>query len=197
MRLEVHNDKAPGIQRLPSSLRVDPSSVTKSQELLNVGQAKVTYVPQDGRLRATNPSQGLSLLPIPLSAAGNEHQFALYLSSGHVSNSGSYYKPSSPHFTVTVHYCSPPPPGQVSPVCKQLEGTVQKLPNPKWGSAFPAKVGASEADEVIMFQAKVPASGRLDDHIGVFVAENAASGWLVAGFDSGEEVQLPVSKTGE
>ena len=186
------------ITTLQKWLKVDATHVTHDPRLVDLTNMKPVYVPIDGRLRISEPSAGLHLLPVPSSTeeiASGTHRFTLFVSGGNVYNHRSEKLPSDT-FKVKVLSCDAPPSSVILPPCRALGGEVKLIPNPPRDASFPAKEGVLETEGLFVFEASVPASKKAK-WVGVLVEEGVhKKGWIVAGFDREELALLPVAKTG-
>ena len=186
------------VNGLQKWLRMDATKVKQDPHLVDLTNMKPVYVPIDGRLRISEPSAGLYLLPVPPPTEGlasGAHHFTLFVLGGNAYNHRSENFPSDT-FKVKVLLCDAPPPSVTLPPCKALGGEVKLIPNPPRDTYFPAKEGVPEKEGLLVFEAFVPASKK-EKWIGVFVEEGThKKGWVVAGFDREEPALLPVAKTG-
>jgi glycosylphosphatidylinositol deacylase len=186
------------VTTLQKWLMVDGTQVKHDPHLVDLTNVKSVYVPIDGRLRISEPSAGLHLLPVPPPTEGlasETHHFTLFVSGGNVYNHRSESLPSD-SFRVKVLSCDAPPPSVTLPPCRTLGGEVKLIPNPPRDAPFPAKQGVPETEGLLTFEASVPASKK-EKWVGVMVEEGAhRGGWIVAGFDREEPALLPVAKLG-
>jgi hypothetical protein len=77
------------VTTLQKWLMVDATQVKHDPHLIDLTNMKPVYVPIDGRLRISEPSAGLHLLPIPPPTeelASGAHRFTLFVSGGNVYN---------------------------------------------------------------------------------------------------------------
>lgn len=186
------------VDTLQKWLKVDATKVNQDPHLVDLTNMKPVYVPIDGRLRISEPSAGLHLLPVPPPTeelASGTHHFTLFVLGGNVYNHRSENLPSHT-FKVKVLLCDAPPPSVTLPLCRALGGEVKLIPNPPRDTYFPAKEGVPEGEGVFVFEASVPASKK-EKWVAVFVEESVhTKGWIVAGLDRKEPALLPVAKTG-
>lgn len=187
------------VTTLQKVLMVDATQVKHDSHLVDLTNMKPVYVPIDGRLRISEPSAGLHLLPVPPPTeelASGTHRFTLFVLGGNVYNHRSEIFSLSDTFRVKVLSCDAPPPSVTLPLCRTLGGEVKLIPNPSRDAPFPAKEGVPETEGLFVFEASVPAS-KNEKWIGVIVEEGVhRKGWVVAGFDREEPALLPVAKTG-
>lgn len=186
------------VTTLQKWLMVDATQVKHDAHLVDLTNMKPVYVPIDGRLRISEPSAGLHLLPVPPPTeelASGTHHFTLFVSGGNVYNHRSERLPIGT-FQVKVLSCDAPPPSVTLPPCRTLRGEVKLIPHPPHNASFPAKEGVSEKEGLFVFEASVPASTK-EKWVGVMVEEGThRKGWIVAGFDREGPALLPVAKTG-
>lgn len=187
------------VTTLQKWLKVDATQVKHDPHLVDLTDMKPIYVPIDGRLRISEPSAGLHLLPVPPPSqelASGTYRFTLFVSEGNVCNHRSENLPSHA-FKVKVLSCDAPPPGVTLPPCRTLGGEVKLIPNPPRNSSFPAKEGVPEGEGLFVFEASLPASKK-EKWVGVLVEGGIhKKGWIVAGFDREEPAVLPVAKRGK
>jgi len=186
------------VRTLQQWLKVDATQVKHDPHLVDLTDMKPVYVPIDGRLRISEPSAGLHLLPVPPLteelASGTQH-FTLFVLGGNVYNHRSENLPGDT-FKVKALSCDAPPPGVTLPPCRTLGGEVKLIPNPPRDVSFPAKEGVPETEGLFVFEASVPASKK-EKWVGILVEEGVhRKGWIAAGFDREEPALLPVAKTG-
>ena len=186
------------VTTLHNVLKVDATQVKHDPHLVDLTNMKPVYVPIDGRLRISDPSAGLHLLPVPPPTeelASGTHSFTLFVLGGNLYNHRSETFSLSDTFKVTVLSCDAPPSSVTLPLCRALGGEVKLIPNPPRDAPFPAKEGVPETEGLFVFEASVQASK--EKWVGVMVEEGVhRKGWIVAGFDREEPALLPVAKTG-
>jgi len=186
------------VTTLQKWLMVDTTQVKHDPHLIDLTNMKPVYVPIDGRLRISEPSAGLHLLPVPPPTgelASGTYRFTLFVSGGSVYDHRSENLPSDT-FKVKVLSCDALPPSVTLPLCRTLGGEVKLIPDPPRDAPFPAKEGVPETEGLFVFEASVPATKK-EKWVGVMVEEGVPrKGWIVAGFDREEPALLPVAKTG-